>query len=488
VLLSSCGSTLQEEVLPQEEQTTLQILLDIANERRLGIKKVDEEIVRELAYRRDFVFYDLSDIMVSPTDILWPSPIVAADEAIKDTETLFEVLRYVYGAYLYFGGDEIFEPIREQIIEEIRQGNDQYIGMEFLQILYSHLSPVIRDNHFFIDHMSFGPEYRFLVSRDVFFDRTDQGFQNRETGLYIEAITGHDMIDILRLQLDKSGQHFYAPILQREGESIDPETLTVLYEDGTSEYLELRIALTNEHVFQSPSALTYVDGFPVVSLEWMMGMSAVPYGEYAHAFLSCAEELRDEPVIILDLRSNRGGSSVLPLKWMYLLTGEIVRENAIRLGNWDIELEYPWTPWGDTPETNSLYLSDEDQADLEFLIHEVSMNGFSVHNLIERHIVEREQALIVLVDRYTVSAGEIFIDLAFNIENTLVIGQNTRGVLISNMTYPSLRMPNSGIPFGLGRGVWLYSDGHFAEGIGFRPDVWVTGDALEATIAMLTSG
>jgi len=174
---------------------------------------------------------------------------------------------------------------------------------------------------------------------------------------------------------------------------------------------------------------------------------------------------------------------------MYLLTGEIVHENFIQLHNWDIELEYPWMPWGDAPETNPYYFSCEDRENLEVLRYEGSIiNGFPVRNLTERHIVEREQVLILLVDRHTGSAGDAFADLAFNVENTLVIGQNTAGVLISDMAYPLLRMPNSGIPFSLGRSIHLHPQGHFAEGVGFQPDVWVTGDALEAAIAMLANG
>jgi len=327
VLLSSCGGGPEEPYLPvdgeayingitnerkeplqielpQDERTTLQILLDTANERRIGIEKVDEEIVRELAYYRDFVFYDLSHIMMSPPDTWHMPPTITADEAIADAETLFEVLQYVYGAYLYFGGDEVFGPAKERIIEDIHQGGDTFNDRQFFRILYQHLSPIIRDNHFFIARMPFGPEYTFLVNGDIFFDKTDQGFRNRETGLYITEIVGHDMTDLLRLQIDESGQHFFAPVLLREGMSTTPQTLTVLYEDGTSEYLELRIAPQSRNIFQSPSSLTHVDGYPVVSLERMMGMSAIPYGEYAHAFLSYAEELRDEPIVILDLRSN----------------------------------------------------------------------------------------------------------------------------------------------------------------------------------------
>lgn len=103
--------------------------------------------------------------------------------------------------------------------------------------------------------------------------------------------------------------------------------------------------------------------------------------------------------------------------------------------------------------------------------------------------MEREQILIVLVDRITGSAGELFTDLAFNVQNTLVVGQNTFGTLTTSLSFPSLQMPNSGITLALGNCcLYFHPEGHFAEGVGFAPDVWVTGDALAAALAMLRNG
>ncbi|MCL2424996.1 MAG: S41 family peptidase [Oscillospiraceae bacterium] len=469
----------------QDERRTLQILLDVANERRVSIEKVDGEIVSGFAYSRDFTFYDLSPIMMNPADRVNMQS-VTRKEAVEDVKVLFEVLRYVYGGYLYFGGDEVFKLAKEQIVEDIQLIDDNISGMELSRILQRHLSPIINDHHFTISGLLFGSYYTFLVSRDVFFDKTNRGFRNRENGLYVNEVPGHDIADILRLQLDESGQHFYAPILMREGVSTAAQTLTIIYENNTREYIELRAAPLGRNVSHIPSSLTETSGFPVVSLTWMMGMSSVAHGGHARAFLDFAEKLSDESVVILDLRSNSGGTAILPLKWMYLITGEVVNGNYINLGNWSVEHEYPWTPHGDTPETNPFYFSDEDLEVLAPVIIEPTIiNGNNVYNLSDRHIVEREQVLVVLVDRHTSSAGEYFVDLVFNVENTIVIGQNTFGVLTVDAAYPHLRMPNSGMPVRLGRSIMFWSEEHFVEGVGFRPDVWVTGCALTATIAML---
>jgi len=473
-------------IVTYDERITLQILLDAANEHRLGIEKVDVETVTELAYSREFVLYDRTILLRGFTERLRVLTNFTQEEAIEDVEVLFEVLRYIYGPYQYFGGDDIFEPARERIIEDIQ--NDHNISSTtFLMAIYRHLSPIITDNHISIGHLRFGPEYKFLVNRETFFDRTSQGFYNRENGLYIEEIEGHNISELMRLQLDEYGQHFYGPVLQGEAASASSQTITIVYEDGTIEQLELQEAPINRNIFQSPSYLMYVDGFPVVSLSRMMHMNEASMGEYAHNFLNYATELRDEPVVILDLRSNSGGTPHLPSMWMYLLTGEVVNGNSVQLINWNVEYEYVWSPWDDML-IDPLYFSAKNFEYLKPIHTEPTIiNGYIINNLSDRNIVEREQLLIILVNRYTTSSGEHFVDLAFNVENTIIIGQNTDGNLISDRMYPYLRMPNTNTIISLGIGVHLWPEEHFSEGAGIAPNVWVTGCALTATIAMLTN-
>jgi C-terminal processing protease CtpA/Prc len=82
------------------------------------------------------------------------------------------------------------------------------------------------------------------------------------------------------------------------------------------------------------------------------------------------------------------------------------------------------------------------------------------------------------------SAAEIFADKMLNLENTLIIGQNTAGFLIAPGNVPYY-LPNSGIPFVAGIEHFMHPAGNFYEGIGIAPDVWVIGDALTAALAMV---
>jgi len=76
--------------------------------------------------------------------------------------------------------------------------------------------------------------------------------------------------------------------------------------------------------------------------------------------------------------------------------------------------------------------------------------------------------------------------LAFNIENTLVIGQNTAGML-NTSGGSALFLPRSGQHISFGHFAHVHPPGHLPEGIGLTPDIWVHGDALAATFAMLES-
>ncbi|MCL2285617.1 MAG: Gfo/Idh/MocA family oxidoreductase, partial [Firmicutes bacterium] len=99
--------------------------------------------------------------------------------------------------------------------------------------------------------------------------------------------------------------------------------------------------------------------------------------------------------------------------------------------------------------------------------------------------IENDRLIILLTDRFTASAGDAFADLMLNMENTLIIGQNTAGILLTCMMYTRLSLWRSGVPFGFGATIHIHPEGHLPEGIGIAPDLWVNGDALTAALALL---
>jgi len=75
-----------------------------------------------------------------------------------------------------------------------------------------------------------------------------------------------------------------------------------------------------------------------------------------------------------------------------------------------------------------------------------------------------------------------------NIENTLIIGHNTAGVLHTDLTYPRLVLPHSGIEFGFGRTINIHPPGLLPEGVGIAPDIWFTGENLVSAVVRLVQG
>jgi hypothetical protein len=211
--------------------------------------------------------------------------------------------------------------------------------------------------------------------------------------------------------------------------------------------------------------------------------------KYAWQFLSFAPKLHNEPVIIIDIRGNLGGNVHLGTLWLKLLTGEFIPHNFRHMGIFD---------------RNELIADDSENAMYHarqfaeyfdiYELYEITFpeafwldeNHFIFGSFPDR-IVPNEQLIIFLTDRNTASAGESFADLAFNMENTLIIGQNTMGSLLTGTSFPSrITLPNCGMPFNLGRGFFVHPENHLTESIGLAPDIWVQGDALSATLAMLS--
>lgn len=99
---------------------------------------------------------------------------------------------------------------------------------------------------------------------------------------------------------------------------------------------------------------------------------------------------------------------------------------------------------------------------------------------------ENKNLLIILTGKNTASAAETFVDIAHNVSNTIVIGENTYGVLISN-AYTVIQLPNSTIPVQLGSDLSMFPENdYFNEFVGIKPDIWTNGeDAEELAVKLI---
>ena len=462
---------------------TLEDVLTITNHRRESIPEVSEERLLELIYGRTPSFHPT--VMHHSRQRIMQE--LTAAFAIGDVMSLFHRMRATYAAYTYFGGDEVFIPLREEINQQIRDiGND--ITPEILsEIIRRNLVTIIADNHFVFDMRYLYTEgspvpfaaATFFHNPNLIFDKSNGGFSNRENGLYVKEIVGYDMHEILRLSIDDDGYFFFSPIVYSWDFSIENYKLTVIYEDNTIEVIALEQAERIKQDWEEASA-TFHEGIPVINMRSMFLDPVNRDFENASRFIGFAEEFRDEPVLIVDIRGNGGGDSTLVNHWLHVLTGQIVPTNFVALATFAyVPSQVGEYEFGD-PDT-LFYIPDM------YIYHPASsFNGFWLIQNLGREIIQRDQILILLTDRFVGSAAEIFVKIAFNIENTLIIGQNTAGVAIAGGGSPPFPfLPSSGIEYSFGDRVVVYPEGLFEEGVGFAPDIWVHGDALAATIAML---
>jgi hypothetical protein len=363
--------------------------------------------------------------------------------------------------------------------------------LPFTRLLHEKLQPVVRDGHFQIGYGVNEPvRYRFRTDYEFFtysgrFEKSDNGFINQANGLYVQALrlpclpdTALDMDTVFHFSMDETGtEFFYAPVISFPGPMAEPlpEQLTIVYANGTTNTVALN-RLIMERQTQLPITLEYIDGFPVVTATRLDGVNIVD----GTLFLETTIRLRNEPIIILDLRGNRGGMYATPINWFYRLLNinvpskhtVLIQSAVFQCPNVQRELAGP--PY-----------SREYEMLRQVRPLEPFDERFDMRNYPPDAIHSNPHLIIILIDRNTASAGELMADLTFNLTNTLVIGQNSLGFLSTALNSWHYILPNSGVRFNFGTDQFVHPEGHLIEGRGLTPDIWVNGCALTATLGML---
>ena len=84
------------------------------------------------------------DRLTAPPEALPPLSRAGVE---ADVETLFTLLRTTYGAYTYFGGDEVFLPLKDAVRSDL-EGERYLLSRDLEKVLVRHLAPVLVDGHF----------------------------------------------------------------------------------------------------------------------------------------------------------------------------------------------------------------------------------------------------------------------------------------------------------------------------------------------------
>ncbi len=219
--------------------------------------------------------------------------------------------------------------------------------------------------------------------------------------------------------------------------------------------------------------------------------------EATEAFLETAEKLREERVILVDLRGNQGGSDGVARDWFRRLTSDTFGYHDMEELKSDVTLQGDLNVYTCMHAREQRMRGPEGSARTEEAMNRAlarltdaeNRHGSSFQNISRRqaapiHGTAAERfhgTLLLLVDGRCASACENFIMYARQLPSTVVIGENTAGVWRIAEMRP-YRLPNSGIWVTVGYKVF-HDAGHSPENIegrGHLPDIWLhTSNSLD---------
>ena len=431
-------------------QPTMEELLAEVNTKH---REVEKGTMNASQYVGDLVDQDLrwSYYPKENTAEYDPEKILTQQQAIEDVTYLFDAFHDCYGPYEYFGGAEVFDKAEEAIKAEL-QTKETLIAADLEQILLKNLT-FIKDGHFNINNKS---PYMIKIPfffREIAFVKTEEGYQAID-GRKVESVEGYDNLDeLMKRSISQEGKLVYYPVLLKDN---DPsirldlpqsckETLIVHYTNKTTQELKAEpFQIYSETFLKTP------EEYQVVTSRQNGEIPVFQFNEfdldYEEEISEGAKVLKEAPIAILDLRSNRGGSALIAEDWIskYANTLVLMNRNII-----------------DT-KTGEFLRNEEDKW------------------------IENPNMLIILSGKYSASASEMLIDCAYNLENVLIIGENTMGALLGGQG--STCLPSSAVKVGVGNGLMsLQTEGDYFEELrGFYPDIWVpVGEAEELAVKLI---
>lgn len=480
LLLTSCVTT---NTLNAKETIPTEIVERIKNNRNIS-KYNHSEKMKE--FETMLYKYENFDDELAPENIATKKEeivnTISPSEAIEDVEYMFNVLKYTYPGYEYFGGDKTFLSAKDKTLNNLSSFNEEITVDTLFNTITSNMD-FIQDGHFYIytDNNSYCPnkEYYYLNNEDIQINKDGNRFYtiNGNEKYYIDSIDG-----------DKNIDDYIKPTLSQDGSIVynlgitcpdKYKSVDVIFK-SSKKTITKNISLLYKFPKQMENVgygKYQVDGISIVKNRRMLPIS---YDDKTHDelddFVESAKELKNEEIFILDIRNNLGGSSIYPMDWYENFTDKepssenfFAKLNTRTIYNLFLNIENK----GDIPNHE---LSDEVKSKLsgkeKKLVNGAWYTGYCTENRFDN-----EPLVIVLINNNVASAGEEFVSYLRTLNNVLFIGTNSSGtVLIGSNT--SWFLPNSNIAINSGTNINLPPTMENIDGKGFYPDLWVNSEDI----------
>jgi len=464
VFLCSCGNNSDTNNQPKEETAPEAIswiepeyidlndmLITVSEEHRS--QQFRNEVLDENAKGVDAHLEDQNVISTDELNILKTQkdrvPSVSVNDALSDVDLLFRLLKYGYGGYYYFGGDNSFNSTRDNIISSIKSKySDTVSADELASLINENLLDIICDLHFVIDDLFpiqqhpekftvyyYDDSHLFSKDENGFYKTSDQNEKYYFVGFEKSAST-------IEPTLLKDGSISYSPVqFVKADNHIGKELIYLKSENGKEIKEEINWnashPLVEGYSFMEPHTMYYSNG----DLAYY-SIKSFPFNseEVQTNYVNKASDANGSKAVVMDIRSNNGGDTDKPIKeWI---------ENYS----------------GTSPSINSLTIGRVS------LIDNPVYSG-SLANRNYGKTIENERPFIILVDNACGSNGETALCMMKSFDNSLVIGTNSAGAQICG-NQRTFYLPNSGIAVKFGYTLNFKYDYKNVDYEGYRPDVW----------------
>lgn len=402
---------------------------------------------------------------------------IRKEDAISDIEFLFEVLEYSYAGYLYFGNYERWEDAEKNVINQINAYSDTVSVFMLQQMLVKNLE-FVQDGHFLINAESTLKRSVYYYSEAFEIQKDWKGFylhlDNHKW--YIEAVEGDTNVEqYVRESLDQSGHLCnYIGIL-----SVKPCTEVSLKLKSGTRCKQINVELKksegkvdNKDSYSGDCRVQKIDDTSVFTMDSFSDDS------HLENYKNAAKQAKGEKCIILDLRGNAGGQTILPETWFQNFSGKSPKADHINIRMASLLNNYVTKAALELIEYESLTPYFQELYRTEVDISSKSENQYYVTTT-QKEYLPNDTTIFVLIDKNVASSAEWFVEALDTLENVIFVGTNTSGCMLSKQSI-RCRLPYSGIEVIYGDEI---SIGSIREGTGFEPDVWVGGnDILERVV------
>ncbi|TFD93626.1 S41 family peptidase [Jeotgalibacillus sp. R-1-5s-1] len=479
LLLAACEEA-DRAVQENEQSDELVISRDVEDPPSVAayLPKFDETEIPELE----------PEVLMTLTEEKELAEALTQDEMYADFEIFIRTMRYGYGPYEFYGGDEAFKAAAEEMNQWISSSEGQVSGEEYARKLRDAFS-FIKDQHFFIQgvHAFMKEMVPYGVESWQFTKENDDYFFNDEK---IVLINGEHPELFIEPSFSEDGELIYQAITMADssGGEWTLETESDTYKSTPVQFF------TNPESLEPFEISETEDGIPVVRFGTMMVNEKDEF-TYDDMF-EAGELIKESPEAILDLRDNNGGNGNFVEKFIHNLTGSppskqeylLIGTNTqhVLLSNvrdlyeeagFNIETFYDHMP----PILYGLHSTDAIPVEpvSKVVTFGTSWAGTGVE-------IDKEPSLdtklYILMNKNTVSAAEWMTEALMEYENVVLIGTPTAGAFTSDAGAP-FYLPNSGVLINMPSTYSISPYSYQREAIGIEPDVWIHGTgALERTI------